>query len=376
MTELIAYLHDCPIVSRHRPWPRVELAAERWRALVARLPQEEWELFALWGEPGVVHMCLRDPAPGTLAVLSLATRDGRYPSVGGARPGALRMERAARDLVGLEPEGLADRRDWLDHGAWPARWPLSAAPIAAVPRRPTDYAFLQVDGEGLHQIAVGPIHAGIIEPGHFRFHANGETVVRLEERLGYVHKGTEKLMQGRTVDEAAKLAGRISCDATVAHAIAFARAVEAALDMRAPARADALRGLMAELERIANHLGDFGAICNDAAFTFLQAEATTLREDVLRVCGPAFGHRLMMDAVVPGGVAAELSADGARAIHELVRHIGPRFDALVTIYDDKPSLLDRTLGTGVLVPHLAQRFAAGGHVGRASGRSFDSRKSP
>src|SRR5262249_6594716 len=209
------------------------------------------------------------------------------------RPGVARMERATRDLFGLVPDGADDLRPWLDHGRWPMRRPLGREPEPRTLDEPaaqaTDYRFLAAEGEGVPQIPVGPVQAGIIEPGHFRFHANGETVVRLEERLGYVHKGIERLMQGKTVSEAARLAARVSGDSAVAHSIAFARAVEAALDRPCPPRADWLRALMAELERIANHLGDFGAICNDAAFAFMQAEATTLREDVLRVCGSVFG---------------------------------------------------------------------------------------
>ena len=131
-------------------------------------------------------------------------------------------------------------------------------------QKPAPYAFLPVEGEGLHQIPVGPVHAGIIEPGHFRFTANGEHVVRLEQRLGYVHKGIESLMAGATLDGAAKLAARTSGDSTVAYAFAFAQAAEAALDVTAPPRAVYLRALMAELERLANHFGDIGAICNDA----------------------------------------------------------------------------------------------------------------
>lgn len=128
------------------------------------------------------------------------------------------------------------------------------------------YAILAADGESLHQIAVGPVHSGIIEPGHFRFTANGETVVRLEARLRYVHKGIASLMTGMPIDRAAVLAGRASDDSTVDYALAFARAIEAAHGIELPARAEWFRALMAELERLANHFGDIGAICNDAVF--------------------------------------------------------------------------------------------------------------
>ncbi len=178
--------------------------------------------------------------------------------------------------------------------------------------RRTHIAFLEAVGPGLHQIPVGPVHAGIIEPGHFRFHAGGETVVRLEERLGYVHKGVDALMRGASLERAAVLAARVSGDSTVAYSVAFARAVESALGTEAPPRAHYLRGAMAELERLANHFGDIGAICNDAAFALMHAHCGILRERTLRAAKAAFGHRLMMDAIVPGGAAVDLAAEGRR----------------------------------------------------------------
>ncbi len=146
------------------------------------------------------------------------------------------------------------------------------------------------------------MHAGIIEPGHFRFTCDGETVVRLEQRLGYVHKGVDRLMSGAALPRAARLAGRVSGDSTVAYAFAFARAVETALGIEPPPRAVWLRAVMAELERLANHVGDFGAICNDASFAIMLAHCAVLREKILRAAADCFGHRLMMDRIVPGGV--------------------------------------------------------------------------
>jgi Ni,Fe-hydrogenase III large subunit len=234
--------------------------------------------------------------------------------------------------------------------------------------------FLPAEGEGLHQIPVGPVHAGIIEPGHFRFTANGETVVRLEERLGYVHKAIEHLFLGATLDKAFRLAGRTSGDSTVAYALAFAQAVEWAWEVKVPARAVYLRALMAELERLANHFGDIGAVCNDASFSLMHAQCGILREHVLRTADACFGHRLMMDALVPGGVALDLSAGGATTVLALVERIRRRFPRLVELYDNTASLQDRTATTGVLSPALARQFGAGGYVGRASGRAFDARK--
>jgi Ni,Fe-hydrogenase III large subunit len=199
-------------------------------------------------------------------------------------------------------------------------------------------------------------------------------VVRLEERLGYVHKGIDALMIGADLDKAAKLAGRTSGDSTVAYTIAFSRAVEAAASVEAPPRAHYLRALMAELERLANHFGDIGAICNDASFSMMHAHCGVLRERVLRFADAAFGHRLMMDCVVPGGVAAEMAPGSAEKLRTLVDEIRRAFPPLVELYDRTASLLDRTVGTGILKHELAERFAPGGYVGRASGRSFDARK--
>jgi Ni,Fe-hydrogenase III large subunit len=241
---------------------------------------------------------------------------------------------------------------------------------------PAAYEFLATEGEGLHQIPVGPVHAGIIEPGHFRFTCNGETVARLEQRLGYVHKGIESLMAGAAIDKAARLAGRTSGDSTVAYALAFAQAVEAALKIAVPPRARYLRALMAELERLANHLGDIGAICNDASFAIMHAHCGILREQVLRAADACFGHRLMMDRIVPGGIAADLSSDNVPQLQSLLVEIGQRFPRLIGLYDNTASLQDRTVATGILRADLARQFGAGGYIGRASDRGFDARKVP
>jgi Ni,Fe-hydrogenase III large subunit len=358
----------------HRPWPRVVVDAGPWRLAADELRDGCLTLLGLWGDRGAVHMALLDDAGG-IAILSLDCATGHFPSVSALHPPAIRLERTIRDLFGLEPEGAPDTRAWLDHGNWDVSHPLDGR-MEARDRATVPYVFLPAEGESLHQIAVGPVHAGIIEPGHFRFTAGGETVVRLEERLGYAHKGIERLMEGAGLDHAAKLAGRTSGDSTVAYAIAFARAAEAALGIDVPPRAHWLRALMAELERLANHFGDIGAICNDASFALMQAHCAVLRERVLRAADAGFGHRLMRDCVAPGGVAAELKSDGITAIRTLVDEARRRFPALIALYDNTASLQNRTVGAGVLRPELARRFGAGGFVGRASGRIFDARRMP
>ncbi len=348
---------------QHRPWPRYQLEREDWVLLGHSLASNaDWLLIGLWAEGGPpvarVHMALFDEEGGLPAIASLECPESSFPSVGWARPGAIRLERTIRDLHGLTPLDPVDDRPWLIHDP-------------ALP-----YRFLPVEGYNLHHIPVGPVHAGIIEPGHFRFTCAGETVVRLEERLGYVHKGIEQLLCGASLEQAARIVGRVSGDSAVAYALAFARAVEAATQTEAPPRAHHIRALMAELERIANHLGDIGAICNDAAFAFMHARCGELREDVLRTAEACFGHRLMMDCVVPGGVAADITEDKAARVSALVAKLHLQTKRLAKVYDQEASLQDRTVGTGALSSRLAHRFAAGGFIGRASSRTFDARVQP
>jgi Ni,Fe-hydrogenase III large subunit/Ni,Fe-hydrogenase III component G len=358
---------------QHRPWPRAIVTDNGWRQAIDQLTAGKCTLLGLWADAGDVHMALLGETFDDIAVLSYACKDGTYPSVGARHPPAIRLERAIRDLFGLEATGAPDKRSWLDLGFWDVRHPLGKNKPA---QKPAPYAFLPAEGEGLHQIPVGPVHAGIIEPGHFRFTANGEHVVRLEQRLGYVHKGIESLMAGATLDDAAKLAGRTSGDSTVAYAFAFAQAAEAALQVKAPPRALYLRALMAEIERLANHFGDIGAICNDASFSLMHAQCGILRERTLRAAEACFGHRLMMDAIVPGGIARDIAADGAAHLQALLTEVRRMFPRLVELYDNTASLQDRTVSTGIVKPDYVRQFGAGGYVGRASGRAFDARRTP
>jgi Ni,Fe-hydrogenase III large subunit len=361
-------------VQGHGGCPRVVVNEDGWRFAISQLSAGYWTLLGLWGDTGAVHMATLAEGTREIAVITILCPNARFPSVGALHAPAIRLERAVRDLYGIVPVGLPDTRPWLDLGFWDVQHPLGERRDAPPTRAP--YAFLPTEGENLHQIPVGPVHAGIIEPGHFRFTANGETVVRLEERLGYVHKGIDGLMAGAPLDQAARLAGRTSGDSTVAYALAFSHAVEAAADVQVPPRAIHLRALMAELERLANHFGDIGAVCNDASFSLMHAHCGVLRERILRVADACFGHRLMMDAVLPGGVARDLAADCVPHVATLLQDIRRSFPELVELYDNTASLQDRTASTGILRAELARQFGAGGYVGRASGRAFDARKTP
>ena len=217
MTFLSALTDRGKRVEHHKPWPRVVVDEEVWRQAILGLAAGEATLLSLWSDGSDVHLAMTKE-PGDVLVISLAVAQGRFSSVACTHLPALRLERAIRDLYGLEPEGCPDERRWLDHGRWGLRHPLGRAETADAAG--DAYGFLTADGPPLHQIPVGPVHAGIIEPGHFRFTANGETVVRLEERLGYVHKGIDQLMIDAPLAQAARLAGRISGDSTVTYALA------------------------------------------------------------------------------------------------------------------------------------------------------------
>lgn len=359
--------------SSSRPWPRLETDPASWREAVQELADGKVDLISLWSDGDSVFLALFTSGSTELRLLSRACPEGRFPSVAQLHPPALRFERTICDLYGLIADGLPDTRRWLDHGRWGLRHPDGAAEPVATTSDP--YTFCPAEGAPMHQIPVGPVHAGIIEPGHFRFTANGEVVVRLEERLGFVHKGVTRLMSGASIADAAKIAARVSGDSTVAYSLAFARAVEAALGVEASARAVWLRALMAEIERLANHFGDIGAICNDAAFSLMLAQCSLIRERLLRVASACFGHRLMMDRITPGGVTTDIGEEGIKALRELLEWISSMTPRLISLYGDTTSLQDRTVSTGLVCNELARQYAVGGFVGRASGRKFDARRS-
>jgi len=366
------------------------VAPDAWRRAACAVADGDGRLVALWGTDR------RDGASGGFAVsAAYAVRDGLlwlelplaggaepqpYPDVSDVFPFAGRMQRATADLLGLVAEGARDVRPWLDHGAWRVDGPPLRAGAghceASDDPSGTDYPFVRVEGDGVHEIAVGPVHAGIIEPGHFRFSVVGEKVLRLEERLGYTHKGIERRFAELPPLEAHRLAGRVSGDTTVAYAWAWCMALESATGCAVPPRAAALRALMLERERIANHLGDLGALGNDAALGFGLAQFSRLREDWLRLSAEAFGHRLMMDAVVPGGVALDIDAGMGDRLRRQCDAIEREVQTLRTIYDEHAGLQDRFIGTGRVGTELAAQLGLTGLAARASDRAVDLRCDP
>jgi Ni,Fe-hydrogenase III large subunit/Ni,Fe-hydrogenase III component G len=322
-----------------------------------------------------LRVLLLDADGFTLLEHVLPDEGARYPDLAPIFPAANRMQRSAYDLFGVQCDA-DDQRPWT----WQAAWPIDQFPLRrdfeASPKwepGQEDYSFVRVSGDGVHEIPVGPVHAGIIEPGHFRFQVVGEKVLRLEERLGYVHKGIEKRFEALPIADGYRLAGRVSGDSTVAYAWAYAQALEAIADVVVPPRALWLRALCLERERIANHLGDLGYLGNDGGFAFGLAQFSRLKEDVLRLNKQAFGHRLLMDVVVPGGAARDLADTDAQAMRAQVQTLQREIRVLRNIYDDHAGLQDRFRACGEVTRELAMKLGLVGFAARASGLESDLR---
>ncbi len=342
------------------------------RRLVAMWGSDERDRDAVTGY--ALHVAFDLEEGLACLTLPLPTDNPEFPDLSLPFPVADRMQRALRDLTGMVPDA-GDQRPWLRHANWPAdHFPLRRdTPDARFETQNEDYAFVRVEGDGVHEIAVGPIHAGIIEPGHFRFSVMGENVLRLEERLGWKHKGIERRFVGIGLADGAKLAGRVSGDSTVAYAWAYSQAAEAISGTMPPSRALWLRALLLERERVANHLGDLGYLANDVALAFGLMQFMRLKEDWIRLNARLFGHRLLMDRIVPGGVAVDLDTEGAQAIIDQCHALEREVRRLKNIYDEHAGLQDRFLTTGRVTPQLAKRLGVNGLVGRASAQRWDLR---
>ncbi|HUY03151.1 MAG TPA: NADH-quinone oxidoreductase subunit C [Rhodocyclaceae bacterium] len=351
-------------------------------AFAAAVKESGGRLVALWGsderDRGAgfgLHVAFAVAEGLALVTLALDASRPEYPDLAAIFPAASRLQRASCDLLGIVARG-ADQRPWLRHANWPADFHPLRRDCDASRQFPTElenYPFVRVEGEGVHEIAVGPIHASVIEPGHFRFSVVGEKVLRLEERMGWTHKGVEKRFEQFPLADGHRLAGRICGDSTVACAWAYCLAAESVTNTVVPPRALWLRALLLERERVANHLGDLGALGNDAALSFGLSQFMRLKEDWLRLSAELFGHRLTMDAIVPGGVAVELAEPGGQRIREQCDAIERETHILKNIYDEHAGLQDRFLTTGRLDPALASELSVSGVAGRASSQSWDLR---
>jgi Ni,Fe-hydrogenase III large subunit len=305
---------------------------------------------------------------------------GELPSQTLSFPAANRPERYIQEMFGICFTNHPDQRRWMRHLAWNAdEYPLRKDfPCAGTPQERTppdyEYPFIPAEGEGVYEIPVGPVHAGIIEPGHFRFQAMGEDILSLEEHLGYVHKGIEKCAEGRNLPSLIRLAARVSGDSTVAHSWAACQACEYAVGLAVPRRALAIRAILAERERIANHLGDIGAFCNDVGFAFAQVQFSRLRELWQRQNAIIFGHRLLMDIVIPGGVTHDIGPEHIDMLQQSVEQLRDELKILLPMLYEYPSLQNRLRTTGILSLDMARSIGALGYVARASGECWDLRR--
>jgi Ni,Fe-hydrogenase III large subunit/Ni,Fe-hydrogenase III component G len=315
--------------------------------------------------------------PAVTARVAVAAGRAAFPSLATRSFAASRFEREIADLFGLVATNHPDPRRLALHQFWPEGYhPLrrDAPARADLVDDGRPFPFRHVEGAGIFEITVGPVHAGIIEPGHFRFSVEGETVVNLETRLGFVHKGTEKLFEALPLARAPELAERVSGDTSVGHALALCQALETLAGCRPPARAAWLRVVLLELERLYNHVGDVGMIVNDTGYAFGHAHCFRLRERLLRLNARLTGHRLLRGAVVPGGVAGPAAAADLAAAAREVEDVVAEFVEVARLSLDNTMVLERLLGTGRLTPRTAREMQVVGLVARASGIDADARR--
>ncbi len=295
----------------------------------------------------------------------------QVPSLAGTSYSAGRFERQMRDLFGIVPVDHPLPRRLVRHFHWPRGWYPMLADAGAPPAFGAvdgPYPFRTVEGPGVFEIPVGPVHAGMIGPGHFRFSVVGETILNLKARLWFVHRGVEKLFEGRTPEAGVGLAERISGDTSVGHALAFCQAIEEARGQAVSDEVRRRRAVLLELERLYNHVGDIGALCNDVAYAVLDAHAQRAREQLLRINDEVTGHRLLRGAIRPG--VAEL-----RALPDPAALAGIAADVaeIVALALGNTVVRDRFTGTAVLTADQASDIGALGPIARASGLQVDAR---
>lgn len=328
---------------------------------------------APWGEAmRVVYLLVAGPPDSRIELhVRLPAQDPSVPSLAGLSFSASRFEREMHDLFGIQPVGHPRPARLVLHQHWPEGWhPLrhDAGDPPPFADQSQPYPFLTVEGSGVYEIPVGPVHAGLIEPGHFRFSVVGETILNMKARLWFVHKGIERLFQGRTVTAGVELAERIAGDTTVGHTLAYCLAVEDACDWPVPRPAQVLRAVLLELERLYNHIADIGALCNDVGFGIAHAHALRIREQLLRLNATVTSHRLLRDGVFPGGATARhLPSAGqldaiAKDVHEVVG-----------IALANSTVVDRFTGTAILTTDQATEIGCLGYVARGSGLAVDAR---
>jgi Ni,Fe-hydrogenase III large subunit len=305
-------------------------------------------------------------------VLPVSHHDPQIPSLARLDYSVGRFERELRDLYGITPLHHPLPRRLVRHGHWPTGWyPMlrTTEPTPAFGDDIGSFPFLEVEGDGVYEIPVGPVHAGLIEPGHFRFSVVGETILRMKARLWFVHRGIERLFEGRRPQDAIEIAERISGDTAVGHALAFAMAVEEAAGIEVSEEDRLVRALLLELERMHNHIADVGALANDVGYGLMQSHALRLRESLMRLHADVTGHRLLRNGISIGG-SHLLALPDTRVTTGLAQEAS-RLAALTL---SNATVRDRFTGTSVLSNDAARRLGVLGYVARASGVDIDARR--
>jgi Ni,Fe-hydrogenase III large subunit len=364
--------------------PLCLINADHWATVFEVTIAQKYRLAGIWTEDLTTQLqitaCLETSGEYILLRALVDAVNPKIASISTFYPAANRLERHAHDMFGIDFIESPDQRRWTRHQAWtknqfPLRKNFPKEGFCTGTTLPDmNYHFVKAYGTGVYEIPVGPVHAGIIEPGHFRFQAAGEDVINLEEHLGYVHKGIEKIAEGRDINSLIKLAGRVSGDSTVAYAWATCRAYEEAYALSVPEKALFLRAIMLERERIANHLGDFAAICNDVGFSFAYYQFMRLKELWLRLNARTFKHRFMMDCIIPGGVACDINDSDKLDMQQQISIFKKELSELYPMIEENSSLHDRLKNTGILTHAIASSLGTLGYVGRASGCNFDLRR--
>jgi Ni,Fe-hydrogenase III large subunit/Ni,Fe-hydrogenase III component G len=306
----------------------------------------------------------------------IPSEDREYPSVSPWVPAALWHEREIKDMFGITPVDHPDPRRLVLHDTWPHGYhPLlkSVSAIEPPPFESRRYDYFEVHGEGIYELAVGPIHAGVIEPGHFRFSNIGELILHLDARLFFTHRGVEKIVEGMPFEKALYTAERTCGVCTVSHAVAFGSAVERMTGTEIPVRAAWLRTLFLELERLYNHIGDIGNICAGAGFHAGTSRGAILKERFQRLNEELTGHRFLMGIVGLGGLRYEPAAAALTDLPDRLVGLKTEYLAFVDMILEAGSFVHRIEGPGRLSPEKVRALGGTGVAARASGIETDYR---